>query len=142
MCLDICAPAGTPRAELAEAVRRTTLWAARQREAERAPGQLLFGISQGGVDPELRRRSIEEIVALGFDGHALGGLAVGESREEMLEAVTWAAPLLPPARARYFMGIGDPEGLLEVIERGIDVFDCVLPTRTARTGPRSPGRAG
>jgi queuine tRNA-ribosyltransferase len=134
MCLDICAPAGTPRAELAEAVRRTTLWAARQREAERAPGQLLFGISQGGVDPELRRRSIEEIVALGFDGHALGGLAVGESREEMLEAVTWAAPLLPPARARYFMGIGDPEGLLEVIERGIDVFDCVLPTRTARTG--------
>jgi queuine tRNA-ribosyltransferase len=134
MCLDICPPAGVPRAELAEAVRRTTLWAERQRGAPRAPGQLLFGIAQGGADPELRRRSIGEIVALDFDGHALGGLAVGESRGEMLDAVEWAAPLLPAERARYFMGIGDPEGILAVIERGIDMFDCVLPTRTARTG--------
>jgi queuine tRNA-ribosyltransferase len=134
MCLDICPPADVPRAELAEAVRRTTLWAQRQREAPRAQGQLLFGIAQGGADPELRRRSIGEIVALDFDGHALGGLAVGESREEMLDAVGWAAPLLPAGRARYFMGIGDPEGILAVIERGIDMFDCVLPTRTARTG--------
>jgi queuine tRNA-ribosyltransferase len=134
MCLDVCPPAGVPRAELAEAVRRTTLWAKRQRAAERPDDQLLFGIAQGGADHELRRRSIEEIVALGFDGHALGGLAVGESREEMLVAVEWAAPLLPRERPRYFMGIGDPEGVLEVIERGIDMFDCVLPTRTARTG--------
>ncbi|MGH3995714.1 MAG: tRNA guanosine(34) transglycosylase Tgt, partial [Pseudonocardiaceae bacterium] len=80
MCLDICPPAGVPRAELEEAVRRTTLWAQRQREAERAPGQLLFGIAQGASDPELRTRSVEEIVRLGFDGYALGGLAVGESR--------------------------------------------------------------
>jgi queuine tRNA-ribosyltransferase len=134
MCLDICPPADVPRAELAEAVRRTTLWASRQREAPRAPGQRLFGIAQGGADPELRRRSIAEIVELGFDGHALGGLAVGESREEMFDAVEWAAPLLPDEAPRYFMGIGDPEGVLAVIERGIDMFDCVLPTRTARTG--------
>jgi queuine tRNA-ribosyltransferase len=134
MCLDICPPAGVPRAELAEAVRRTSLWAARQRAAARAPGQLLFGIAQGGADPELRARSIEEVVALDFDGYALGGLSVGEDRGEMLATTAWAAPLLPADRPRYFMGIGDPEGVLEVIERGIDMFDCVLPTRTARTG--------
>jgi len=134
MCLDICPPVGVPRAELAEAVRRTSLWAVRQREAPRAPGQLLFGIAQGGADVELRTRSIEEVVALGFDGYALGGLSVGEDRDEMLDTTAWAAPLLPADRPRYFMGIGDPEGVLEVIERGIDMFDCVLPTRTARTG--------
>jgi queuine tRNA-ribosyltransferase len=134
MCLDICPPAGVPHAELAEAVRRTTLWATRQCAAPRAPGQLLFGIAQGASDPDLRRRSIAEISALEFDGHALGGLSVGESRDEMFEATGWAAPLLPADRPRYFMGIGDPEGVLEVVERGIDMFDCVLPTRTARTG--------
>ena len=134
MCLDVCPPAGVTRLELEEAVRRTTRWAARQRVAERAPGQLLFGIAQGASDAELRRRSIGEIVELDFDGHALGGLSVGESREQMFETVGWAAPLLPPDRPRYFMGIGDPEGVLEVIERGVDMFDCVLPTRTARTG--------
>jgi queuine tRNA-ribosyltransferase len=134
MCLDICPPADVPRAELAEAVRRTTLWAARQVAVPRPAGRLLFGIAQGAADPELRRRSIAEIVELGFDGHALGGLAVGESREEMLDAVAWAAPLLPREQPRYFMGIGDPEGILAVIARGIDMFDCVLPTRTARTG--------
>jgi queuine tRNA-ribosyltransferase len=134
MCLDVCPPADVSRADLADAVRRTTLWAARQRAAERAPGQLLFGIAQGASDPELRRSSIEEIAALDFDGHALGGLSVGESRPQMFETTAWAAPLLPSDRPRYFMGIGDPEGVLEVIERGIDMFDCVLPTRTARTG--------
>ncbi|MDX6438480.1 MAG: queuine tRNA-ribosyltransferase [Gaiellaceae bacterium] len=134
MCFDICPPAGVSQAELDEAVRLTTLWARRQRDAERAPEQLLFGIAQGGADPELRRRSIEEISALDFDGHALGGLAVGESRDEMFEATGWAAPLLPAAKPRYFMGIGDAEGILRVIGAGIDMFDCVLPTRTARTG--------
>ena len=134
MCLDICAPAGVPRAELAEAVRRTSLWAGRQRDAPRPPGQLLFGIAQGGADPELRTRSIEEVVALDFDGYALGGLSVGEPRELYMDTVGWAAPLLPEERPRYFMGIGDPAGILEVIERGIDLFDCVLPTRIARTG--------
>ena len=134
MCLDVCAPAGGTPDELAEAVRLTTLWAARQREAPRAPGQLLFGIAQGATDPELRRRSIEEIVALDFDGHALGGLSVGEARDPMFETVADAAPLLPAEQPRYFMGIGDPEGVLEVIERGVDMFDCVLPTRMGRTG--------
>ncbi|HET9324177.1 MAG TPA: tRNA guanosine(34) transglycosylase Tgt [Gaiellaceae bacterium] len=134
MCLDVCPPAGVSRAELEAAVRRTSLWAQRQREAERAPGQLVFGITQGASDPELRRRSIEEIIALGFDGYALGGLSVGEPREVTLEATAWAAPLLPEQRPRYFMGIGDAAGILEVVERGIDMFDCVLPTRTARTG--------
>ena len=134
MCFDICPPAGVSEGVLEEAVRLTTLWAQRQREAERAPGQLLFGIAQGAADPVLRRRSIEEISALDFDGHALGGLAVGESREEMFEATGWSAPLLPAAKPRYFMGIGDTEGILRVIGAGIDMFDCVLPTRTARTG--------
>jgi queuine tRNA-ribosyltransferase len=134
MAFDICPPAGVPRRELEEAVRLTTVWAERQRQVEPAPGQLVFGIAQGASDPELRRRSIEEITALGFDGHALGGLAVGESRDEMFEATGWAAPLLPAEQPRYFMGIGDIEGILRVVGAGIDMFDCVLPTRTARTG--------
>ncbi len=134
MCLDVCPPAGVPRAELEEAVRLTTAWATRQREAERGPGQLVFGITQGASDRDLRSRSVQEIAALDFDGFALGGLSVGEPRPEMVEAVEWAAPMLPADRPRYFMGIGDPEGILDVIARGIDMFDCVLPTRMGRTG--------
>jgi queuine tRNA-ribosyltransferase len=134
MCLDICPPAGVPRPELEQAVRRTTVWAKRQRDAPRAPGQLRFAITQGGLDLELRRRSSEELVPLGFDAYAIGGLSVGERREPMFEASAHAASFLPADRARYFMGIGDPEGVIEVISRGIDMFDCVLPTRTARTG--------
>ena len=134
MCLDAVPPADSPRPALAEAVRLTTLWAARQRTAERAPRQLVFGIAQGGTDVELRTRSIDEITTLDFDGYALGGLAIGEDRELMFDTVAWATPLLPADRARYFMGIGDPLGVLEVIERGIDMFDCVLPTRLGRTG--------
>jgi len=134
MCLDQVPAAGVSRRVLEEAVRRTTLWAERQRDLPRAPGQLRFGITQGGTDPELRRRSTEEIVELGFDGNAIGGLAIGEDRDLMFETTDAAAALLPADRPRYFMGIGDPEGILEVIEAGIDMFDCVLPTRTARTG--------
>jgi len=134
MCLDVVPPPGVDRTELEDAVGLTTRWAARQQQSERAPGQLLFGIAQGGTDPDLRRRSVEEIVALGLDGYALGGLAIGEPREAMFETTAWAADLLPSDRPRYFMGIGDPAGILEVIERGIDMFDCVLPTRNARTG--------
>src|SRR4029077_6235791 len=95
MCLDVCPPAGVAEPELAEAVRLTTAWARRQRAAPRRPRQLVFGIAQGGAHPDLRRRSIEEIAELGFDGHALGGLSVGEDRDTMLDTVTWAAPLLP-----------------------------------------------
>jgi queuine tRNA-ribosyltransferase len=134
MCLDVCPPAGVPRGELERAVSLTTTWAARQREAPRASGQLVFGITQGGSDRELRARSVEEITALGFDGYALGGLSVGEPRPEMVDAVEWSAPLLPADRPRYFMGIGDPDGILDVIARGVDMFDCVLPTRLGRTG--------
>jgi queuine tRNA-ribosyltransferase len=134
MCLDHVPPAGVPRNTLEEAVRRTTLWASRQRGAPGAEGQLRFGITQGGVDPELRRRSTEEIAELGFDGNAIGGLAIGEDRDAMFEVTGWSAALLPADRPRYFMGIGDAEGILEVIEAGVDMFDCVLPTRTARTG--------
>jgi queuine tRNA-ribosyltransferase len=134
MCLDICPPAGVPRAELEVAVRRTALWAERQRAVPPAPGQLRFAISQGGLDEELRRRSSESLVALDFDGYAIGGLSVGEQREPMFEATTAAAAFLPEEKPRYFMGIGDPAGVVEVIARGVDMFDCVLPTRTARTG--------
>jgi queuine tRNA-ribosyltransferase len=134
MCLDVCPPAGAPRAELERAVELTTTWARRQRNEQRADGQLLFGIVQGGTDQELRRRSAVELAQLDFDGYALGGLSVGEERPAMLEATGFSAPLLPVEKPRYFMGIGDPEGVLEVIERGIDMFDCVLPTRTARNG--------
>jgi len=133
MCLDLCPPAGAPRADVELAVERTAAWARRQLAAPRAEGQLVFGIAQGGIDPELRRRSIGEIASLGFDGHALGGLSVGEDRDAMLDTVAWAAPLLPAERPRYFMGIGDPLGILDVVERGIDIFDCVLPTRLGRT---------
>ena len=134
MCLDVCPPAGVPREELEEAVRKTTLCAQRQLASDRAPGQLVFGITQGASDPDLRRRSIDEITHLDFDGYALGGLSVGEPRELTLDATEWAAPLLPEDKPRYFMGIGDAIGILEVVERGVDMFDCVLPTRTARTG--------
>jgi queuine tRNA-ribosyltransferase len=134
MCLDICLPPGGPRAELEEAVRRTTLWAQRQRDLPRAPGQLRFAITQGGLDTDLRRRSSKQLVPLDFDGYAIGGLSVGEERGPMFEATTHAASFLPEDKPRYFMGIGDPEGVIEVIARGVDMFDCVLPTRTARTG--------
>ena len=134
MCLDVCPPADVPRSELALAVARTTAWARRQLAAPRAHGQLLFAITQGGTDRGLRARSLAEVAPLGFDGYALGGLSVGEERKVMLDTVAWSAPLLPRDRPRYFMGIGDPEGVLDVIERGVDMFDSVLPTRLGRTG--------
>jgi queuine tRNA-ribosyltransferase len=134
MCLDVCLPAGAPASEIERAVRITTQWAERQVDAPRAPGQLRFGITQGATDAELRSRSIDDITAFDFDGYALGGLAVGEAKDEMLDCVAWSAPRLPVAKPRYFMGIGDPEGILDVVARGVDMFDCVLPTRTARTG--------
>ena len=134
MAFDECPPAGVDRARVEAAVRRTGLWAARSRAQPRAEGQLGFGIVQGGIDLELRRRSAEEIVGIGFDGYAVGGLSVGEEREPMLETLEATTGLLPADRARYLMGVGDPEGLIEGIARGVDMFDCVLPTRLGRTG--------
>ncbi len=134
MAFDECPPAGVDRARVEAAVRRTGIWAARSRAQPRADGQLGFGIVQGGIDLELRRRSAEEIVGIGFDGYAVGGLSVGEERAQMLETLEATTALLPADRPRYLMGVGDPEGLIESIARGVDMFDCVLPTRLGRTG--------
>jgi queuine tRNA-ribosyltransferase len=141
MCFDECPPGGAERAAVARAVRRTTAWARRCRDEHISAGgtgrdgpQMLFGIVQGGVDLDLRRESVEGLVDVGFPAYAIGGLSVGEERGRMMETTAFTADLLPPDRLRYFMGIGDPEGLLEVIDRGIDLFDCVLPTRVARMG--------
>ena len=141
MCLDQCPPGTATEEEVGEAVRRTALWAKRCKRAHQAGGgasadgpQMLLGIAQGGVVAELRRRSVEGLLDIGFPGYAIGGLTVGEDREAMLDTTEMTAALLPEDRLRYFMGIGDPCGLLEVIARGADLFDCVLPTRTARMG--------
>jgi len=134
MAFDQCAPGTLARAEIEAAVERTSRWAAACKEAHRRPDQLLVGIVQGGVDEGLRRRSAAEIMGVGFDAYAIGGLSVGERGDEMLATVELMDDVLPADRLRYFMGIGDPVGMLEVVRRGVDVFDCVLPTRLARTG--------
>jgi queuine tRNA-ribosyltransferase len=134
MAFDQCAPGTLPGPELEAAVERTTRWAAACKEAHSRRDQLLVGIVQGGVDETLRRRSAAEITGVGFDAYAIGGLSVGERGEEMLATVALMDELLPSDRLRYFMGIGDPIGIVDVIARGVDVFDCVLPTRMARTG--------
>jgi queuine tRNA-ribosyltransferase len=134
MAFDQCAPGTLPLPELEAAVERTTRWAAACKEAHGRRDQLLIGIAQGGVDENLRRRSAAEITGVGFDAYAIGGLSVGERGAEMLATVELMHELLPPGQLRYFMGIGDPVGIVEVIARGVDVFDCVLPTRMARTG--------
>jgi queuine tRNA-ribosyltransferase len=134
MCLDECAPATLPREEVAAAVERTTRWAAACKAAQARDDQLLVGIVQGGVDRELRRRSAEELLDVGFDAYAIGGLSVGERDADMLTTVELMDEVLPTDTFRYFMGIGDPRGVVEVVARGVDFFDCVLPTRMARTG--------
>lgn len=135
MALDVCAPLPSSSSVLAEAVRRTTAWAARAREAHRRTAeQALFGIVQGGTVPELRERSAKEIAALDFDGYAVGGLSVGERRPEMLAALEVALGVLPQDQPRYLMGVGDPVSIIEAVSRGVDMFDCVLPTRLARHG--------
>jgi queuine tRNA-ribosyltransferase len=134
MAFDECPPGEAERPVVERAVERTAHWAGRSVASPAAPGQLRFGIVQGGVDMPLRRRSVDQITSLPFDGFAIGGLSVGEERELTFETTGLVAALLPAARPRYFMGIGDPEGVLRVIASGIDMFDCVLPTRTARTG--------
>ena len=105
-------------------------WQAREAESRQA----LFGIVQGSIYEDLRRESAQGLVALGFPGYAIGGVSVGESKEEMIQAVEWAAPCLPEDKPRYLMGVGPPEDVLNAIERGVDMFDCVMPTRNARNG--------
>ena len=134
MCLDECAPATLSRDQVAAAVERTTRWAAACKAAQTRDDQLLVGIVQGGVDDELRRRSAAELIDIGFGAYAIGGLSVGERGDDMLATVALMDQVLPRESLRYFMGIGDPQGIVEVVARGVDLFDCVLPTRLARTG--------
>lgn len=133
MQLDVCPPAGVPRAELERAVRRTTSWAKRCL-ASRRDGQAVFGIVQGGTDVALRSAHADELAALALDGLALGGLSVGEPNDEMHVVVGAVAPRLDPERPRYLMGVGTPQDLLKGVAAGVDMFDCVMPTRNARNG--------
>jgi queuine tRNA-ribosyltransferase len=133
MVLDECPALPASRADLQRAVERTRRWAARSRRAWRGPGAL-FGIVQGGTDEGLRERSARDIVALGFDGYAIGGVSVGEARGQIRRVAALTAALLPEDRPRYLMGVGTPEDILEAACAGVDLFDCVLPTRNARNG--------
>jgi queuine tRNA-ribosyltransferase len=134
MCLDECIAYPATRTAVEQSLSRTARWAVRCKTSRRGPEQALFGIVQGGVYPDLRRRGAEEMVAIGFDGYAIGGLSVGEPKELMMENLAATAPLLPEDRPRYLMGVGTPEDLVEGVFRGIDLFDCVMPTRSARNG--------
>src|ERR671915_1034172 len=134
MVLDECPPANAGREYHADSLRRTARWAERCKDAHGRLDQVLFGIVQGGLYPDLREESLNRTVEIGFPGYAVGGLSVGEPRGEMLETLAITAPKLPSDKPRYFMGIGDPVGILEVIGLGVDMFDCVLPTRLARHG--------
>jgi len=134
MVLDVCPPLPSPPEVVRLAVERTVAWAARARAAHRREGQALFGIVQGGVDGALRVECARRTVELDFAGYGIGGLSVGESRSELLDALGVTLTALPADRPRYLMGVGDPVGLVEAIGAGVDMFDCVLPTRLARHG--------
>ncbi len=134
MCLDECIPYPATRKEAETALGRTARWAARCKSSRRNHSQALFGIIQGGVYTDLRRRSAESLLEIDFDGYALGGLSVGEPKELMLENLAETMPLLPEDRPRYLMGVGTPEDLVDCVYHGIDMFDCVMPTRSARNG--------
>jgi queuine tRNA-ribosyltransferase len=134
MVLDVCPPLPSPPEVVRLAVDRTAAWAARARHTPRREGQSLFGIVQGGIDEALRRESARRTVELDFDGYGIGGLSVGETRDEMLPALAAALEELPADRPRYLMGVGDPVAIVEAIGLGVDLFDCVLPTRLARHG--------
>jgi queuine tRNA-ribosyltransferase len=136
MQLDECIRLPQPRAELERAMKLSLAWAERCKRAfaAGAGGRALFGIIQGGDDRELRAASARALADIGFDGYAIGGLAVGEPQAVMLDMIETVAPLLPAVRPRYLMGVGTPDDLLEAVARGIDMFDCVLPTRNGRHG--------
>lgn len=134
MVFDECPPHTAPREEVVKAVNRTLRWAGECREQARAPGQLVFGIVQGTHFPALRQQCAEALVAMEFDGYAIGGVSVGEPEPEMMRAVELSEPHLPANKARYAMGLGTPAQMVELVARGVDLFDCVLPTRVARNG--------
>ncbi len=134
MIFDECAPYPSAHDYIERSLERTLRWSERSQAAHANPRQALFGIVQGGVYPDLRARSAEGTVAIGFDGYAIGGLSVGESKAEMLAALETVLPYLPEDQPRYVMGVGTPLDILECAARGVDMFDCVLPTRMARHG--------
>lgn len=133
MCLDEC-PDPKDRAYNEEALRRTHAWAERCKAAQRRADQALFGIVQGGIFPDLRAESVRFLQSLDFPGYGIGGLSVGETKAEMYATLDALMPLMPVDRPRYLMGVGTPEDVLEAVARGVDLFDCVLPTRVARNG--------
>ena len=134
MALDVCPPLPSGDDVVREAMRRTALWAARARDAHQRTDQSLFGIVQGGVSESMRRESARQITAFNFDGYGIGGLSVGETREQMLPALAAALAELPSDQPRYLMGVGDPASMIEAIALGVDQFDCVLQTRLGRHG--------
>jgi queuine tRNA-ribosyltransferase len=134
MVLDVCPPYPAEESIVSEAVRRSADWAARCRSSHTRADQALFGIVQGGVFPHLRAESVERTVAVDFPGYGIGGYSVGEPHELMLESLAPVTAALPSDKPRYLMGVGNPTTMLEAIALGVDMFDCVLPTRTARTG--------
>jgi len=134
MAFDECPPYPAPREEVEAAVRRTTRWAERSRAAHRRSDQWLLGIVQGGVFDDLRERSARELIPLDFPGYAVGGLSVGEPKPDRDRVLECLDPILPAEKPRYLMGVGTPEDIIESVARGIDMFDCVLPTRNARNG--------
>ena len=143
MAFDECPAYGLSREAIERSLELTHRWAIRSHQTPRGQSAL-FGIVQGGVHHDLRRRSVEQIAAIPFDGFAIGGLSVGEPKNEMIKTLSFTAPLLPPDKPRYLMGVGTPEDLLAGVEAGIDMFDCVMPTRNARNGTlfTSEGRVG
>lgn len=134
MVFDDCPPHTATAREVRAAIERTIRWAAGCRNQPRADGQMVFGIVQGGADAGLREECARAVTALGFDGYAVGGVSVGEPEWEMLKAIEFSTPFLPKEQPRYAMGLGTPAQMLELVARGIDMFDCVLPTRVARNG--------
>jgi queuine tRNA-ribosyltransferase len=134
MVFDDCPPHGASASDVRAAVERTLRWAKECREQPRAEGQFVFGIVQGASDAKLREHCAKELVAMDFDGYAIGGVSVGEPEPEMFAAVEMTEPFLPAHKARYAMGLGTPAQLVELVARGVDMFDCVLPTRVARNG--------
>lgn len=134
MAFDECIPFPATKDYAQEAMDRTHRWAKRCRAAKKDNGQALFGIVQGGMYPDLRKQSAETLVDIGFEGYAIGGLSVGETKPLMYEMMDATVPSLPADKPRYLMGVGTPEDLVEGVDRGIDMFDCVMPTRNARNG--------
>ncbi|MDE3079071.1 MAG: tRNA guanosine(34) transglycosylase Tgt [Paracoccaceae bacterium] len=135
MCFDECPALPAPAEVVAKSMRMTMRWAQRSRDAfGDRPGHALFGIQQGGVTQELRAESAEALVRIGFDGYAVGGLAVGEGQEAMFGVLDYAPGMLPEDKPRYLMGVGKPDDIVGAVQRGIDMMDCVLPSRSGRTG--------